>query len=132
MFVTTDDYGRAKKTDGRPGDQRGAVLSLSTVVFCAACVLFLLFVYDGRRSSPAEVRLRTVELDEEGNEICHVPGIRRPEEFFDDIETVTADCRSQIQLGKTSNAEVIHDDFGTATRCNETEAHFQWICLDKR
>ncbi|XP_043225816.1 methyltransferase-like protein 24 [Amphibalanus amphitrite] len=131
MFVSTDDYGRSKKTDARRSDQRGAVLSLSTAVFCGACIIFLLFVYDGRRS-PAEVRQRATALDEEGNEICHVPAIRRPEEFFDDIETVTADCRSQIQIGKTSNAEVINDDFGTAIRCNKSEAHFQWICLDKR
>ena len=131
MFVSTDEYGRSKKTDARRSDQRGAVLSLSTVVFCGACIVFLLFVYDGRRS-PAENRQRAVTLDEEGNEICHVPTIRRPEEFFDDIETVTADCRSQIQIGKTASAELIHDDFGTAIRCNESEAHFQWICLDKR
>ena len=131
MFVSTDDYGRSKKTDARRSDQRGAVLSLSTAIFCAACIIFLWFVYDGRRP-PAEVRRTSIALDEEGNEICQVPAIRRPEQFFDDIETVTADCRSQIQIGKTSDSEVIHDDFGTAIRCNDTEAHFQWICLDKR
>jgi len=128
LFSNSDDY---KKTDSKRA-QRGAVLSVSTGGLLVACVLFVLFVYEGRRPNAAESRQRNVELDEEGYEICHVPDIRRPEEFFDDIETVTAQCGSMVQLGKTAVAEVIHEDYGTATVCNHTGAHFQWVCLDKR
>ncbi|XP_037083019.1 methyltransferase-like protein 24 [Pollicipes pollicipes] len=131
MFTRADDYGRAKKTDARRQETR-SVLSLSTAGFCVACLVFLLFVYDGSQPKAARARKSGVQLDEDGFEICHVPAIQRPEEFFDDIETVTADCRSMVQLGKTAVSEVLHGEWGTATKCNETAAHFQWICLDKR
>lgn len=130
-----DPVGASKKNDNRP-IQIDHILFRCIIILAILSAIFVCAAYFyGRRSGKVDAaanRRSSIEFDEEGNEICHVPTIRRAEEFFDDIELTTADCRSAVQLGKTAIAEVMHEEWGMGTRCNESAAHFQWVCLDKR
>lgn len=131
MFTSaSDEYARSKKTDERQ-KQRGAVISVSTIGLGVACLLFVMFVYD-RQPHAALARQKRVVLDDEGFEMCQMPELQRPEEFFNDIESVTGSCGSVVQLGKTAVTEVVNEEWGSATKCNDSQAHYQWICLDKR